>query len=294
MKRKRNFRPLPLVLLSAIVALSLLAQRLHPDASADSPSTAASGEVGANGDADRAASSGVGANENGADIGLCVPIADRPEEMLRHGRFTVSYNAQTACPNYVSWCLTAAQTSGHVSRDGADFLPDPLLAPAKQVTTDDYRGSGFDRGHMCPAADNRYDGRAMTECFYMSNICPQDHALNAGAWATLEKACRRWAVQEDSIIVVCGPIFDEQPATIGRAHRISVPCGFFKCVLSLRAGAEKAIGFVYTNTAERQSLDRAATSVDEVERLTKMDFFAALPDSLERRLEARYSLKAWH
>ncbi|MCH5181555.1 MAG: DNA/RNA non-specific endonuclease [Prevotellaceae bacterium] len=280
MRRKHASRLWPLLLVCVIAAA--LQQRQAPQAAANG-STADSAAV-------HAAS---GSGRSGSDA-PCAPLADRPERILRHGRYIVSYNAQTACPNYVGWWLTAAQTSGHVSRDGADFLPDPLLGPAEQITTDDYRGSGFDRGHMCPAADNRYDGRAMTECFYMSNICPQDHALNAGAWATLENACRRWAVQEDSVLIVCGPMFAAEAPVIGRRHRVSVPRGFFKCVLSLRAGAEKAIGFVYANTAERQSMEHAARTVDEVERLTGIDFFAHLPDELEQRIEASCSLKAWH
>lgn len=224
---------------------------------------------------------------------LPAPLAGREERVVEHLRYTVSYDAVTNCAHYVAWKLSADQTEGHVSRDGADFLPDPLLPESLQVTTDDYRGSGYDRGHLCPAADNRYEARAMTECFYMSNICPQDHALNAGAWATLEKACRRWAVQEGAVYVVCGPLFDSRPDHIGRAHRIAVPAGFFKCVLSLRPGAEKAIGFVYRNDAGRQTMDEAAVTVDEVERVSGIDFFASLPDTLEGRLESVCRLKAW-
>ena len=224
---------------------------------------------------------------------LPAPLAGRGERVVEHLRYTVSYDPRTNCPNYVAWRLSADQTEGHVRRDGAEFLPDPQLPGRMRVTTDDYRGSGYDRGHMCPAADNRYEARAMTECFYMSNICPQDHALNAGAWATLEKACRRWAVQEGAVYVVCGPLFGPDPDTIGREHRVAVPDGFFKCVLSLRPGAEKAIGFIYRNDAGRQTMDGAAVTVDEVERVSGIDFFASLPDTLEDRLESVCRLKAW-
>lgn len=87
----------------------------------------------------------------------------------------------------------------------------------------------------------KWSEQAMRECFYMSNICPQDPQLNRGSWATLEKACRRWAKAEGSVYIVCGPVFQSgrKRRTIGRDHTISVPDGFYKVVLSLRKGHEK-------------------------------------------------------
>ena len=148
---------------------------------------------------------------------------------------------------------------------------------------------------MVPAADLHWSGRGQAECFYMTNICPQDHSLNARPWTTLEKACRRRAQQEGRVYIVCGPLYDRgrKLPTIGRDHRVTVPTGFFKCVLSLQQGREKAIGFIYSNRSHKQPMTQAATSVDEVERLTGMDFFVNVPDQLERRIEASYSLKAW-
>ena len=121
-----------------------------------------------------------------------------PEQIIAHTGFVLSFNKELGQPNWVAWELTAEEAEGTVPR-ADDFLPDPQVAEAYRVTTADYRGSGYDRGHMCPAADMKWSYKAMNDCFYMTNICPQDHSLNAGSWSTLEKACRRWALREGSL-----------------------------------------------------------------------------------------------
>lgn len=108
------------------------------------------------------------------------------ERIISHTGFTLSFNRTHMQPNWVAWELTADETEGSTSRSD-DFQPDPLLPQPQQVTTADYTRSGYDRGHQCPSADMKWSEQAMRECFYMSNICPQDPQLNRGSWATLEK-----------------------------------------------------------------------------------------------------------
>ncbi len=217
-----------------------------------------------------------------------------PERIVEHTGYTLSFNRTHNLPNWVAWELTAEETEGTVARSD-DFCPDPSIPLPHRVTTDDYRASGYDRGHMAPAADMKWSPQAMNQCFYMSNICPQVHSLNSGSWATLEKACRRWAGKEGSVYIVCGPVFKKgkKQKSIGREHRITVPDGFFKVILSLRKGHEKAIGFYYANRAGKQPMPQAAMSVDEVENMTGINFFVNLPTRLEQRLEAEYSLRLW-
>ena len=227
-------------------------------------------------------------------IELPAALQDVPEQIIEHTGFVVSFNKELGQPNWVAWELTAEEAEGAVPR-ADDFLPDPQVPEAYRVTTADYRGSGYDRGHMCPAADMKWSYKAMNDCFYMTNICPQDHSLNAGSWSTLEKACRRWALREGSVYIAAGPVFKDgkRPAKIGQEHPVAVPDGFFKVVLSLRKGAEKAIGFYYENNSVKQPMEQTAMSVDAVEALTGMDFFPALDDDLENRLEATFKLKEW-
>lgn len=216
-----------------------------------------------------------------------------PERIVEHTGFTVSFNREHNNPNWVAWELTAEEAEGNLPRVN-DFEPDPKLPENHQVKHADYTGSGYDRGHMVPAADMKWDSKAMNDCFYMSNICPQTHTLNAGGWETLESACRRWAKHEGSVYIVCGPVYKgNRHKTIGNELKITVPEGFFKVVLSLREGSEKAIGFYYANSNAKQSMKATATTVDEIETLTGMDFFVNINDKLEERLESTFSLKDW-
>lgn len=168
------------------------------------------------------------------------------ERIVVHTGFRLSFNARTLCPNWVAWELTALEAKAKGSRHDY-FEADPALPTAQQVVHADYRASGYDRGHMCPAADMKWSMRAQRECFYMSNICPQDRSLNSGSWKKLEEACRRWAQREGRVYIVAGPVFKpkQKITTIGRYLKISVPHGFFRVVLSLRKGKEKAIAFYF-------------------------------------------------
>lgn len=105
--------------------------------------------------------------------------------------FTISYNNFYKTPNWVAWELTRQETSGNEERKNK-FLPDPDL-PEPRVEHSDYTHSGYDRGHMAPAADMKWSEKAMQESFYMSNICPQNQKLNRDDWGDLEEECRRWA-----------------------------------------------------------------------------------------------------
>ena len=224
---------------------------------------------------------------------LPAPLKSTPEKILVRRGYTVSYNLEHNLPNWVAWELTPEKLVERESRTDK-FLPDPDLPADKAVTTDDYKRSGWDRGHMCPAADNRWHWRAMQESFFMTNICPQHHNLNRGDWKELEDACRDWAQKEGKIYIVCGPIlYRQKHQTIGHEHRITVPEAFFKVVLCPGSTPPRAIGFIYKNTAGNHPLDSYVNSVDQVERITGIDFFPALPDEVENRVEAECDLSLW-
>lgn len=217
-----------------------------------------------------------------------------PELIIQHKGYALSFNSETNNPNWVAWVLTPNRTYGTIQRSN-DFRGDPDVPASHRVEGYDYKDTGYDRGHMCPAADNKWDLAAMTECFYMSNMCPQMPTLNRSSWKKLEDACRRWSDQEDSIYIVCGPIYDNYKSkTIGNEVKIAVPTAFFKVVLSLRKGKEKAIGFYYTNSSNKQDIKDAAKSVDEIEKLTGIDFFYKLDDKIENRIESTYNLSKWN
>lgn len=225
---------------------------------------------------------------------LPAPLADRPERILVRRGYTVSFNREWNLPNWVAWELNTDKLVERESRSD-NFQPDPDLPASEAVTTNDYKGAGMDRGHMCPAGDNRWHWKAMLESFYMTNICPQNHNLNRGDWKELEEACRRWAKEWGSIYVACGPIVysDRKQRTIGKEHRIVVPDAFFKVVLCTACRPPKAIGFVYKNESGSRPMESYVTTVDEVERITGIDFFTALPDEVERVVEAQSDWGLW-
>ena len=218
-------------------------------------------------------------------------VAGAEGQIIRHENYTVSYNPQTKQSNWVSWSTSKEELASVVSRKDYSFSPDPKVKIAP-VTSMDYSRSGWDRGHMCPAADNKYSATAMAESFYMTNICPQNHTLNEKTWNYLETACRNWA-QSGVVYVVCGPLFNGKTTThIGNA-RVAVPDAFWKVVLRFYKGSWKGVGFVMPNSEVSDDISQYACSINDVERLTGFDFFSTLDDSYEESVESVYDMSFW-
>ena len=220
------------------------------------------------------------------------PLKDRPEQILHRKGYTVSYNNATRNPNWVAWHLTKSHTYGSNQRSGEVFTEDVSVSRPR-ATDADYYNSRYDRGHMCPAGDNKWDKEAMAQSFLFTNVCPQNHGLNKYEWNDLEMLCRDWAREYGAIDVVCGPVYNgsDQQKTIGK-NRVWVPDAFFKVVLC-RQGKAKAIGFLYRNEGKKQPMADAVCTVDDVERLTGLDFFPELDDATENRIEATATLSDW-
>jgi len=247
-------------------------------------------------EAETEASSAPVSQEADADVReVSLPMApsSRTDILIEHEGFSLLFDTQTMCPRWVAWELTAEETRGRVSRQGVNFKEDEAVPEQYQVASWDYNGGQYGRGHMCPAGDMKWSQQAMQDCHYMTNVCPQTAELNKNWWEHLERACRQWARQEGSVWIVCGPVFSDSPKRFGKKHRVAVPKGFYKVVLSLKEGREKALGFYYTNDDAPQPMEDAVRSVDEIEKLTDIDFFSSLPDEQEGRLEAMTDLRAW-
>lgn len=222
-------------------------------------------------------------------------LTQKDSLLINHTGFILSYNLDTNCPNWVAWDLTEEEAYSTQFKRSNDFRGDTMVPPLHRVEGYDYKQTGFDRGHMCPAGDMKWNASAMSECFLMSNICPQIPVLNQQWWEHLESACRRWASQEGCVYICCGPIYNNQSEArfIGEEVKIRVPDAFFKVVVSLRQGKEKGIGFYYRNDDTHQTMGSAAMSIDQVEELTGYDFFSELPDEVEKRIESQNKLSNW-
>ena len=217
----------------------------------------------------------------GKDLETPIPLVPRQEQIIRHSGYTVSYNKDLKIPNWVSYELTREETKGKEKR-GNRFIADPLVT-GPIATNADYTRSGYDKGHMAPAADMKWSNTAMKESFYFSNMCPQHPELNRRKWKDLEEKIRDWAITDSAIIIICGPIIEKTPQKIGK-NKVTVPQKFFKVILSPFTTSPKTIGFLFKNGRSVSPLATYAVSVDSIETLTGMDFFAPLPDDLEKQL----------
>lgn len=212
------------------------------------------------------------------------------EQIITHLGYVTSWNPNWLTPNWVAYDLTKTEVEGEEPRPKRTFEPDPMV---KGTTAEhnDYTHSGYSRGHMAPAADMKWSEQAMNESFYTSNICPQTDALNNGRWKSVEDRVRALA-EENTVYICCGPITSKSPERIG-AHKVAVPERFFKVICMQRNGKWQAIGFVFKNEKCPGSMFNYALSVDEVEELTGHDFFYNLPDNIENKIEASWTMKDW-
>lgn len=217
-------------------------------------------------------------------------------QRINHMGYGVSYNAEFKVPNWVFYELTRGELNG-VNKRKNNFAPDPAVPVTQMAQLSDYRNSGYDRGHMAPAADFSWSETAMEESFYLTNICPQGHDFNAGIWLTLEEKVREWAQRDSAICVVTGPVLPKGPKpaemkTIGK-NKVLVPLRFYKVILAPFGQKPKAIGFIMDNHDSRKALSSFAVSVDSVERVVGMDFFSVLPDDVEKNVEKSFTLEEW-
>jgi len=221
-------------------------------------------------------------------------LEDNEGNIIEHMGYTLSYNSEYRVPNWVAYELLETEIlTAYRSREDS-FEPDPLIK-GRQAYDRDYVGSGYDRGHMAPAADMRWSSQTMKECFYLSNVCPQNHNLNSGAWNDLEKQVRYEVKYHKAIWVVCGPIFEyNNPKHIGSNH-VMVPDAFFKALLAKRKdGSYAAVGFIFPNKACERNLTHYAMTVDELEAKLGMDLFYNLDVKAQDEAESEIDLyKDW-
>lgn len=216
---------------------------------------------------------------------------DTPSQIKEYEGFTVNFNKSNHTANYVGWELTAQHIDGNISRSN-NFRQDPEIDGCPDLP--DYKRSGYDRGHLYPAADAKWSEQSMYDCFSLANIAPQCHSLNSGAWKTLEEKERLWARRDGRLIIVAGPVYTPSDTRrIGRTG-VRVPSGFFKVMLAPDIDSPRAIGFVYLNDLAPGNMQNYSMTVDEVETLTGLDFFSSLPDSIETPLENKASFKEWN
>ncbi|MEN0048831.1 MAG: DNA/RNA non-specific endonuclease, partial [Bacteroidota bacterium] len=174
-----------------------------------------------------------------------------------------------------------------------NYRPDPKVK-TKSATTYDYRGSGYDRGHLLPVGDRKFSFDAMDETFFMSNISPQERHFNGGIWRELEENVRDWARKYRKVYIVTGSVLTEKRKDRIGKNKVSVPQSFYKVILDISEPELKAIGFIIPNETSKKPLQEYAVSIDEVEELTGIDFFPDLMENeLEKKLESKFNNRLW-
>lgn len=208
-------------------------------------------------------------------------------EIVKHTYYTLAYSEDDEQAYWVFYHLTPELINGTQARTD-DFRADPAVSTGS-ATLIDYKGSGYDRGHLCPAADMTLNKTSMSETFFLSNMTPQNASFNRGIWSKLEDQVRTWALKCDGLYVATGGILSNPKGKIG-INEVTIPASFYKVVYDETNGM---IGLIVPNEGSQKMLSEFVVSVDSVEVLTGIDFFSGLEDKVENQLEKEVKLSNW-
>ncbi|WP_053971463.1 DNA/RNA non-specific endonuclease [Mangrovimonas sp. ST2L15] len=210
--------------------------------------------------------------------------------IVHHQGYSLSYSEAYEQAEWVAYELLEDQLSD-VDRKRPYFEVDEAI-PTGAASWRNYKNSGYDRGHLCPAADRQFDEDLFNETFLTSNISPQNHEFNSGIWNSLEQKVRYWAKSYHGVYVVTGGVLKPGLETIG-SEKGAVPEYFYKIILDYNEGNPKAIAFLMPNRALGRKIKPYIVSVDSIEKLTGIDFFPKMEDRLEEEIEVKWDGAGW-
>lgn len=211
-------------------------------------------------------------------------FAESENDQLIHRRYySFSYNERHEVANWVYYSLELPQLEGCVDRTN-NFRPDPLVLTGSSTPADYYK-SGFDRGHLVPAGDMKFSLEANKDSFYMSNMTPQPPSFNRGKWSSLENLIRAWVLKYKKIWIVTGPVLRENLPSIGIENRVSVPVQYFKAIIRRTEYGYEGIGFLMRTDLPYPELINYVVNINTIERITGLDLFSYLDDSIEEKVE---------
>jgi len=211
-------------------------------------------------------------------------------QIIKHAYFTVSYSEKDEQPEWVAYKITESSINNHIARTN-DYRVDPYVKSGS-ASPYDYSDSGYDMGHLAPAKTMSKNLTSMSESFYLSNICPQTPSFNRGIWKRLEDKIRYWSAMNDSIYEATGPILEHPIGHIGK-NNVTVPRAFYKALLRFKNGKVKGIGFIMPNEKSDKGIYSYAVAIDEIERITGIDFYYELDKSIQEPVEKNKDLKNW-
>ena len=211
-------------------------------------------------------------------------------QIIKHKFYSLSYHEKYEQAEWVAYELKKEHLIG-TNRKRPFFEPDKKVK-TKSANYRNYKNSGFSKGHLCPAGDRKFSEEAYNETFLTSNISPQKLDFNGGVWNRLEQKTRFWASKERHLYVITGGVLNDELATIGK-EKVAVPKYFYKILLDNSEPEVKAIAFLIPHKESKEPLLNFVVSIDSIEKLTQLDFFPALNDSIENQLEKSSNYKKW-
>lgn len=242
--------------------------------------------------------------EDIVNVGL--PELKEGEEIISHAAMSLVYDEKHEQAKWVSHIIVPDVINGKVKRSN-NFRKDPLVKTEsassrdyfikyKDKTTGKYKydGFGYDRGHLAPSADFRWNKKALSESYYYSNMSPQLADFNREKWADLEGLLRVYISENPTtqLYIVTGPILNDSLTFVERSlNKVSIPNYYYKIALDLNN--KKAIAFIMPNKKISNPVNSFAVPINEVEEATGINFFYQLPDSLEDVLEHQNNVKDW-
>ncbi|WP_010518251.1 DNA/RNA non-specific endonuclease [Croceivirga radicis] len=212
-------------------------------------------------------------------------------EIVAHNYFTLSYSEPHEQAEWVAYWLKREHLT-YEDRKRPYFIEDPKVK-TKSADWKNYRGSGYDRGHLCPAGDRRFSLQAYNETFYTSNISPQDRAFNAGIWNRLEQKTRSWCKKYGDLFIVTGGVLENGLAEIGEED-VDVPKMFYKIILRKKGDRFTALAFLMPNKERKEAFQSFIVPIDKVEQVTGIDFFKSMPKETQDQLEANTFVDDWN
>src|SRR6056297_1439 len=233
-------------------------------------------------------------NQQSSQTGSELPSKYLPSstkgEIVHHNHFSLSYNEGYEQAEWVAYVLKKQHLT-YDDRKRPYFIEDPYVT-TKSADWRNYKGSGYDRGHLVPAGDRRYTLQAYNETFYTSNISPQDREFNAGLWNRLEMQTRKWAKRYNTLYVFTGGVLTTGLDEIGEED-VAVPAYFYKIIARENRGALEVLGFLMKGVEQQKPLESFLVPVDYIEQLTGIDFFYQFEKDKQSSFESDVKPKAW-
>lgn len=211
-------------------------------------------------------------------------------EIVEHTNYTLSYSEPHEQAEWVAYTLKREHLT-YDDRQRPYFIEDPKVK-SRSADWRNYKGSGYDRGHLCPAGDRRFSEQAYNETFYTSNISPQDRQFNAGIWNRLEQQVRYWCKKYGDLVVVTGGVLEEGLPEIGEED-VDVPNAFYKIVWRKQGEEVRVLAFLMPAKESQQPLQNFLVPVDEIEQRTGIDFFEKQPEKWQAEVESGVNAKSW-